>query len=875
MTNFIKKNKWFLLLSFVVPLLLMGIILAANQIYWGSTRSILAGDSYHQYVALHALYDNILHSAGKQGFFYTFTSGLGMNLYAFAAYYMGSFFMPITFFFNVHNMPDALYLLTLLKAGFMGLSFFISFKNMYKKLPNLILLAFACAYSLMSFITSQVEIVMWLDIFILLPLIIWGLHRLQDDGKRMLYFVSLTILFIQNYYFGFMVALFLVLYFLARATRNKWSFKTVLDFLVSSVCAGIASLIMLLPMYLDLKANNTGAFSEITQLFTENSKPFDLFAKNFVGAYDTTQYNAVPMIYVGLFPLLLAVLFFFLKSISWKTKMAHFGVLAVLIASFYFQILDLFWQGMHSPNMFLHRYAFLFSLFILILACETFVRLKEIKIRSILIAVGFLVLGFAAAYFYQTYAYLALENLLLTALFLLAYLILLISRTKKWISIKLFLPILALFMVAEAGINGYFQIEGLQKEWNFASRTYYNQQTDTIDPLVEKANQIRGTQLSRMDNTTPDTANDGMKFGYNSISQFSSVRNSNSSSVMRELGFHTDDTYLNLRYPLNTILMDSIFAIRFNISQSQPSKYGFNPVSADGNLSALTENANALSTGIFVPGGYQDATFIDDQTSAIKNQTAFVNALTKSNQKYFNQIYTTSEKTDNKITGSGDSITLTKKPVQAKEDLSVTYGLTVPAHTQLYLSIPNLTYLDTSANTTVITVSQITAEGHLQPGAGYTVGTNDTGYLFNLGDYDKETQIKVTVSFPGNSQVSFDTTSFWALNTSTYQKTIDQLKSNRVDATELKNGASFEVNAKTSGDLFMTLPYDKGWSATVDGKAVTIERAQDGFMKVAVPKGKHTIKMTFVPQGFKTGLVAFVLGCLLFVTYDYLRRKKE
>lgn len=49
----------------------------------GSSRSILAGDAYHQYVAIHSLYRNILHSGGSSGFLYTFTSGLGLNLYAF------------------------------------------------------------------------------------------------------------------------------------------------------------------------------------------------------------------------------------------------------------------------------------------------------------------------------------------------------------------------------------------------------------------------------------------------------------------------------------------------------------------------------------------------------------------------------------------------------------------------------------------------------------------------------------------------------------------------------------------------------------------------------------------------------------------------
>ena len=52
------------------------------------------------------------------------------------------------------------------------------------------------------------------------------------------------------------------------------------------------------------------------------------------------------------------------------------------MASFYLQALDLFWQGMHAPNMFLHRYAWIFSLIILLMAAEVLNRLKENKLDA-------------------------------------------------------------------------------------------------------------------------------------------------------------------------------------------------------------------------------------------------------------------------------------------------------------------------------------------------------------------------------------------------------------------------------------------------------------------------------------------------------------
>ena len=53
--------------------------------------------------------------------------------------------------------------------------------------------------------------------------------------------------------------------------------------------------------------------------------------------------------------------------------------------------------------------------------------------------------------------------------------------------------------------------------------------------------------------------------------------------------------------------MDSIFGIKYNISQAQPPKFGFSPVSNA--LSNLSKNSNAMGLGVFVPNGFEDAKF--------------------------------------------------------------------------------------------------------------------------------------------------------------------------------------------------------------------------------------------------------------------------
>ena len=121
------------------------------------------------------------------------------------------------------------------------------------------------------------------------------------------------------------------------------------------------------------------------------------------------------MIYVGLFPFLLAFLFFFVKSIRFHVKLAYLSLLTFLVASFYLQALDLFWQGMHAPNMFLHRYAWIFSLIILLMASEVLNRLKEINWMRLSLGLILASSGFILTFLFRKhYEFLTTSHYILT-----------------------------------------------------------------------------------------------------------------------------------------------------------------------------------------------------------------------------------------------------------------------------------------------------------------------------------------------------------------------------------------------------------------------------------------------------------------------------
>ena len=841
------KTYWTYFVSFIIPLLIMTGVYLSQGIYWNSETSPLLGDGFHQYVIFDVTLRNILHGNGS--LFYTFTSGLGLNFYALSSYYLGSFLSPLVYFFNLSNMPDAVYLTTLLKFGLIGLSTYFSLNKLFQSIPKALKLALSTSYALMSFSVSQLEIKTWLDVFILIPLVITGLHILITQKKRLLYFTSLSILFIQNYYFGYMTVLFLIFWYLCQIS---WDFKTrkssFLDFIVTSFLAGMASLIMTLPTLFDLQTHGE-KLTEVTKFQTESSWYLDLFAKQFIGSFDTTKYGAIPMIFVGLLPFILTILFFTIKSIKFHVKLIYAIFFAFLIASFYIEALDLFWQGMHTPNMFLHRYAWIFSTLLIYTAAEVLNRLKEIKVWNFLASIFLVATGFLATIYLKShYSFLTDLNILLTLEFLVVYSLLLLAVIKKFISVNLFAILISLFIMVEMSLNASSQMDGIAKEWGFASRSAYSRDI----PAMESFSTYIGNQFTRTEKLETQTGNDSMKFNYNGISQFSSVRNRSASSTLDKLGFKSSGTNLNLRYANNSILADSLFGIQYNISDSPIDKYGFKDIYQKDNLT-LYENQYFLPIAFASQSVYNDVKFTEH---TLDNQASFLNQLANVNFDYFSPI--PYDKTEN----TNDLISVTSS---SNEDAAIQYQIEVPENSQVYLSFTNIHFSNDKQKKVDILVN----------GEKKTFTTDNVFSFFNLGYTKEKKTFNIHVSFPGNSQVSFESPTFYRLDTQTLTEAIQKIKEQPVTVSTSKNKvfATYDVQQDTS--IFFTIPYDKGWSAYQDGKKIEIKQAQTGFMKVDIPKGKGTITLSFIPNGFITGAICSFTSLLLFEIYNHRRKSSK
>ncbi|MDB8666030.1 YfhO family protein, partial [Streptococcus anginosus] len=273
----------------------------------------------------------------------------------------------------------------------------------------------------------------------------------------------------------------------------------------------------------------------------------------------------------------------------------------------------------------------------------------------------------------------------------------------------------------------------------------------------------------------------------------------------------------------------------------------------------LYENKNANSLAFLTNSIYRDVKF---NHLTLDNQTRFLNQLSGLNLKYYHRLSPTS---NHNVKQVGNRIAAEVDKENHDSFASVTYTLEVPTNSQVYLTLPNLTFSNDNQKSVDITVNN-NQKMHY--------GTNNVFPFFNLGYFKQKQTITVKISFPDNSKVSFDSPEFYTLNTNHFQQAINKIQRQKVSVTTKHNTITAHYQAQRDSSLFFTLPYDKGWAATQNGKPIKISRAQNGFMKIDVKKGAGKIKLTFIPNGLKEGSIACLSGISLFIIYNKIRKKK-
>ena len=77
-------------------------------------------------------------------------------------------------------------------------------------------------------------------------------------------------------------------------------------------------------------------------------------------------------------------------------------------------------------------------------------------------------------------------------------------------------------------------------------------------------------------------------------------------------------------------------------------------------------------------------------------------------------------------------------------------------------------------------------------------------------------------------------------------------------------GFSCSTDYKKGKLVWFSVPYDKGWDATLDGKKIEIIKSA-GMMAVKVPKGEHKAVFKYHTPWFKVGAIISGISFMIFI----------
>ena len=86
--------------------------------------------------------------------------------------------------------------------------------------------------------------------------------------------------------------------------------------------------------------------------------------------------------------------------------------------------------------------------------------------------------------------------------------------------------------------------------------------------------------------------------------------------------------------------------------------------------------------------------------------------------------------------------------------------------------------------------------------------------------------------------------------------------------TRDNRGFTATITLEKENYVFFSVPYEEGWSATVNGEPAQIVKANVGFMAVLCPAGADiTIRFDYMTPGLKYGLLLSLAALTLFLLY--------
>lgn len=877
-------DKRYYILAFILPFVIGYIAYALFDAFPAKRdgdNSVLVLDLNGQYVYYFEYFRQAL--LGDNSIFYSWSRNLSGEFMGIIGYYLASPFTLITVLFPQKYMTTSLFIMQLCKLGTQGvtMSYYLQHSKKVQPLHSVI---FSTLWGVCGYAIVQLMDPMWLDGLIYMPLIMIGIEKLIDERKKVNFIIPLALLFIANFYIGFMLAIFSVLYFLfylCFVTERQYKgakdkFMSFVDFGVGAVVGAMLSAIMILPIYYSLKLGKFD-FTEPDFSLKIQFTAIDMLTRLLPSCYDTVRNEGLADIYCGVICVLMTPLYILNKKIKPNKKIGYTILLAIMFFSMYIKPIDMLWHGGQVPNWLPYRYSFIVSFLLISMSAEVFKNYDGISGRDIAGVFAGIVIYILWA---ETREYENLDTLgslwfTVALTFCFALLFYGFKSNPRGKTIPL---VMALIVSCELTMNSLETFKDIDADVTYSSAIQYDEFKEQWTNITNEVNS-KDSGLYRSEKTNFRTVNDDLLLNIKGITHSSSTMNAKAIDFISCLGF-TERGHYTRYNGLNTLIADDLLGIKYIYDENGQQDPNYELYYSDTASSVKTYlNDDALPIGYMVSNNamYTELQHTDYTNNYIanpfENQNNMLASMLGTNQQFFTRLYPLDEPTYSNVDVQSAGVQ-NKYTATGTGDHTVDYVIQSESDNPIYLYLPAIN--EKKINVWYSTdYNEETQEWEDYQFVDYFYETQYYN-VKRLGYFKKDQYISVRLTIANEYCYMLDQW-FYQLDTQAEKDAVAQLATGGWEITSSNKGftnITAQVNAKSGQMLFTSIPLEGGWTVKVDGKKVEPVELYGCLMGIPVDEGTHTVKLSFFPQGLGLGIVLFIVALPILIFFILKESKK-
>ena len=928
-----KKQVPYIWFAPIITLGILLVIYAVNGVYPFGNNSTAFSDGLSQFVPfLSELSEKIRNG---ESLLFTWHSNNGINFWSIIAYYLASPLNLIALFFKPAEMDNAVTLLTIIKPVLASLTFSIFLKNKYNK-NDLSIAIFSVLWAMSGMFIGFYYITSWFDSLIYFPLVILGLERMMNGKSAWVYSLFLGLSIISNFYIGWMICIFCVIYFVylfisddevayegvvAPQTdengeetvnvfenlKNSYLLGSIFKFGFSSLLAGGISAIMALPIWEAIKNTNKGNIDEARISIETVWGLLGSLIFPIKNNYSTLLSRNTAFVFCGTLAIILFAVYFTIKGVSIRKKIGCAFLTLALFGSVFIDFVYYLWHGFSEPAGFKIRFSFIISFVILIFAYEAFLKIKEVKLFGIIAGLVFSLICFAGFMMNDTISiYFAdAKNIvmIIIAIVVFAALVFLLSKSNKKN------VVLALILVAIISESVMFNVNNI----NYYDNTKTLSEGAIVESVKENMTDYDTLTFVSKEKTFNDMFMYGMTYGYKTLEGYSSTADGDFTLGIADMGTYSNRINSQAGGVENTPIVNVIYPSKYYIDGSgRLEENQFRKVLSQKDGYTIIENNYTMpfmyvadiGFAEWMPGDYP--IYFQSQNAGMKaiagtqDNICFFNE--NNNFKYVNcehiRNFDRIEENDAKHEDHGEHYEGDGHD-HSHSDFESVYD-----YSESFMKNYGLKYIDQSKEAQVTFDSVATTDGIMyiyvetNEFTDMTITLNgETTYYYVYGDGTFRTyelgEVKkgdvATITIGGYDPLislggvyAIESTSFTAtgytVNMENFEKAYSKLDS--MSDTEIVEFTDTYVKANVTSYVDRAILYiptanDGGWKVYIDGEQVDTYKHSGGQLITLITEGEHTVEMEYTPAGFTTGAIITGVSVLILAAWVVLATKRS